>query len=386
MGASVDQSFYNTVAFDFLSNKEKDQADLNRLNDLFLLNPHKDHKPKTFLRWAFGAGKKFVDLLDDIWNALRSFLPEGLLGLTPVIIGGVLGLIHGVEFYENSKRAYNAYRDKRMAQRKTTFMTASLSVLLGAAGIGLSIALFLHGIDVGLTLAGAGLMPAIIPALLTVIFSLKLGCATYALHVAEQNAAKAEAFFKEILAEQDNDLSKEAVFLAKERYHFFYEQKLNAERKLAFQALEALGSGVVVAGITVGLAAGSIASLGILPLSIILVGVTIGFLAKTIKYEDGKHDFSLTRKMRSYFTNDHEFEPIYEIEQTAKIKHLSLSSFPEKGVNHSPTPKSKNDLPKTVAKYASVAKDGFFRSVPKEQGNTSQERFHKQCRHVQAGQ
>lgn len=286
--------------------------ELNRLDYLFTQNKNKTHAPKGLIGWMFDVGKKFADTVDDCWNAMRGFLPASLGGLSAILISSIGGTIHLVEVWDNIKLLAKAHREKKLAQRKTKMGTSLVSSLLGLTGVGFSLALFLDGINVGVPIIGAFAMPAIIPGLLLLIYGIKVGRYSYGLHIAKQNEKKAQAVFSEIVEQQAHENSQ-AVQAAQDRYLFFREQRIKAERKVAFGMLEMLGSVGIVTGVILGTAgivgASAVASFGILPLAIILVGAGIAASAKIFEYVDGKRDHALSRKIKSWFSPDHAFTP-----------------------------------------------------------------------------
>lgn len=85
------------------------------------------------------------------------------------------------------------------------------------------------------------------------------------------------------------------------------EKKLAAERDVAFKTIELTASLVVLTGTILGtaaiLGAASVATLGALPLAIVIVGVAIGISCKLFEYIDRKHNHKYSNGIRNFFTN-----------------------------------------------------------------------------------
>lgn len=87
----------------------------------------------------------------------------------------------------------------------------------------------------------------------------------------------------------------------------FREKKLAAERDVAFKTIELTASLIVLAGTILGtaaiLGAASVATLGFLPLGLVITGVVIASAFKLFEYIDGKKDNKYSNGLRNFFTD-----------------------------------------------------------------------------------
>lgn len=309
-----------------LFNPAWDEKHEQKLETLYVRSQSKPHIPKSILRWIFLISRKFADLLDDFLNAIRNFLPAALAGLTAILVGGVGCVLHLSEVWDNIKLIYKTIKDKNIAQRKVKAAVGSISLLLGLSGTGISIPLVLSGF--GLSIAGAALFPALIPGLLTVIFGLKLGRFFYALKEARKDEVLAKALLQEVIRRNGGGIQDKMLKEAQDRYHFFYEQRRKAERKTAFTVLEMTCAALVTVGVALGTAAllgtAAVASLGIAPTAIILTAVGIAVVMKIFEFVDEKMHYSLTHKIKNWFTHDEAFKPTLKKDPAPSPKPSSL--------------------------------------------------------------
>ena len=329
-----------------------------------------ESEKKNPFKAIFNIGKKFIDLVDDVWSALRSVLPHEVIEtFGPILIGATGFMIHLGEGYEGGKDAYHAYQNEKIRQRKTRILTSALTFMLAGSGAGLSIAYIASA--AGASVAGVALMPVLIPGLLTAIYGLSLWRRSYIFDRSKIDEANAEWEYKKSFAENHPKLQRlgELITRLKERrekvsqpykeivekvkrnhkltpreihsYHEYIgkmnhfsgrqakldnrlgqlqgemegkwknyqhcrQHRLEAEREVAFTAIEVAASSLVLVGIALGTAAivgASIASFGLLPLALIISGVVVGAASKIIENEDEKSNFSFTNGVRNWFIN-----------------------------------------------------------------------------------
>ncbi|EKD73383.1 MAG: hypothetical protein ACD_45C00337G0001 [uncultured bacterium] len=89
-------------------------------------------------------------------------------------------------------------------------------------------------------------------------------------------------------------------------YAFYREKRLQAERDVAFGTIEVAAASLVAVGCILGavavIGAASVASFGLIPLALLIVGVVIGITEKYFEYQDEKNHFAYTRRLRNWFT------------------------------------------------------------------------------------
>lgn len=355
----------------------------------------------------FDVIKKLIDMSDDVWNALKGFMPQDLANTVgPILTAGVGVVIHFREGYEGLKLALQAYKDEKIGQRKTRIASSVLIFMFAGTGFGLSTALIL-GAAAGLTIAGTLLMPTLICAFLTGIYALSLWRKGYTFDQAKIAEAKEEANYNHYKAtefendhRQLNTLKSEltqlntqknefnsrniefilqkctshqqlddtekttladykkltqqiaikqnthAVLLAKmegieHRVNFFREERLKAEREVAFGTIEVAASALVAIGTLLGTAAligAGIASFGALPTAILVTGVLLGFISKYLENKDEKNNFAYSRGIRNWFTKKWEGfknwiapEPKNTVKNAASISSVAQPNTPFKG-------------------------------------------------------
>ncbi len=334
------------------------------------LNKVNEEEKQTRFQVVFNIGKKLLDLGDDFWNLGRSFIGSQIVSaVSPFLIGSIFFLIHLGEGYEAAKEAYKAAKDKHTPQRKTKITKSTVVMMAAGTGFGLAITYFVSGF--GVEVLGQAVFPVVIPALLTGIYVLNLFEALYSLSQIKLKEAEtayldaladlqsAEVLFRQELQQihqkkakwiadlaqwetnsanieapvfemkkkeitdalqdlntlektlHDNFKSRVATFeMSKTNLIAKQEERLAAERKVAFSILELIGSAIVVTGIALSttgfialLAGGSVASFGALPLALLILGVGIGFAAKVFEWRDEKNDHRYTKAIREKLTH-----------------------------------------------------------------------------------
>jgi hypothetical protein len=267
------------------------------------------------IKALFNIGKKFVDVLDDLWSFLRGSLPADLIQrLTPFILGGVGFITHLGEGIQGAKLAYRAYKDKKESrQRKTRLASSLLITLLAGAGLGLALSLVASTFGAAVSGAAIILAPALIPGSLGAIYSLSLWRKGYIFYKAREKEAEALRAYNEERERWENSPHNEfggprpkALQEKYECYAFFREQRLREERKVAFNIVEVLASIMVVTSTVIGTSAiigASVASFGALPAALLIIGVVAGVACKALEHFDKKYDYRFSRGMRDWFLN-----------------------------------------------------------------------------------
>lgn len=327
---------------------------------------HNVSKIRATLAAIFDVVKKFIDIIDDVWSSLKNtpIAKEIIDLLNPFLVGAAGGIINVVESVLGIKRAYKAYNNKNIGQRKFRIGTGVAVSILGAGGTAAAIMLILSG--AGIAVAGAVAMPVVIPGTLLGIYSLMLLRKAYTFHRAKQEEAKAEAEYKTLLHDQielnnlqnhsnvvhtllkklqpeiasilarqthhnkitaadqrtldeyksylelqeklDTRYNKleDKIEQAKTKYQHAHEERLKAERKVGLGTAEVIASSIVLAGTILGLTAllgvASVASFGVLPLALIIIGVVIGVSAKIFEKIDNKNGNKLSAGIRGFFS------------------------------------------------------------------------------------
>lgn len=259
--------------------------------------------------------KKPADILDDLWNTVRKFVPEAIGAVIGAfLIGFLFFIIHLFEAYTAAKEIYQIYQNEQERQRKTRYITSLLSFVFAGAGVGLSLSLILGALSevgvISLAVAGMAFFPIIIPGLIAGICALSLWKNSYVLHRAKEDEVSAKNSYEQLISEAYYDSVKaDRLF---ESYQNAYNDRLKAEQVVALNAIELAGSLLVCTGILLGTAAAigaaSIMSFGVVPLVLLIAGVVIGTVSKWIEYKDEKQrnekqDFPLTKRMRHFFRN-----------------------------------------------------------------------------------
>lgn len=300
-----------------------EQKALLRSREVEQLQIEADHQPPgrfmaflSAIKKPFDISKKFIDLIDDIWNAVgRNALPAKTVeAVAPILVGIVGAILHAVEGAQGLWDTVKAIRKEKSRNRKTKIAVGLLSFMLGGAGFGLSISYIAFG--AGAEVLGSAVMPVLIPALLGAIYAVQLWKLSYRLHTLKQREAKAEKALHDFnvnnvmkmasLSEKIRDLKEEKKLLEEanlaiqdkitakshtsedlrelkandtaisvlskkihtksykltqlknqqtrleNKYKKLHEKRLQAERDVAFKCIEITASMLVVTGVTLG--------------------------------------------------------------------------------------------------------------------------------------
>lgn len=260
------------------------------------------------IKTLFNIGKKFVDIMDDLWSTLRGVLPaETIRVYSPFIMGSVGFITHLGEGVQGAKEAYRAYKNEKIGQRKTRILSSVLIFMLSGAGLGLATSLIAEAL--GATISGTAMVfaPVLIPGFLTAIYSLALWRKAYIFYRAKEEEAKAKLEYEQAFSGRslENPLTDTDKEEKKIRFEALREERLLAERDMAFNIIEVATSILVVTSTVLGTAAivgASVASLGALPLVLLLTGVIGGVGCKLLEYYDEKNEFKFSRQLRGWIT------------------------------------------------------------------------------------
>lgn len=347
----------------YLNERKKIAANIQDNFTSHLIPVEEVHK-KSLIKMVFDASKKLFDGVDDAWNTLKSTLSPKLIDLlTPFLVGSIGFIIHFFEGYEGGKDFVHAILHEKIPQKRTRLISGGLTFMLAGAGTGMSIALLTSAF--GVSVVGASLLPALIPGLLTTIYSLALWRNAYIFKIAREEEKEAEKSYQESLHEalifkkqildirkdkkilidqlnslqttskplsekEKNDIKKYACALQniihsesqyltqlttisanlearKACYEIFHEKRLESERELAFKTVEVVASALTLVGtiFTLGalIGAATVASFGIAPMALLITGMTIGFTAKIFESVNEKFNYSSTTKIRNWLTH-----------------------------------------------------------------------------------
>lgn len=283
------------------------------------------------IRTLFNIGKKFIDVLDDLWSAIRPYLPTDMIqSMTPFVMGGIGFITHLGEGIQAAQKAQRAYRNKAIGQRYTRLGSATLIMLFAAAGMGVALSLgaAILGAAVSGTLISTG--PVIIPALLAVIYGLSLWRKFYIFRQAREKEAWCRRDYLN-LYDNKHDTFGEQAERHKKRMRKRYEEsrlyRLRAERKVAFNIVEVLASSMIVVSTILGTAAivgASVGTFGALPMTLLVGGVILGAGCKLLDYFDKKYNFRMTLWLRSRFISQTEVEKKILPKPKKKVLHSNL--------------------------------------------------------------
>ncbi|MDA8561965.1 hypothetical protein N9L02_02490 [Gammaproteobacteria bacterium] len=294
--------------------------------------------------------KKPVDILDDVWNLFRGLIsPKIIDKVGPFLIGTVMLFIHFIEAYNGIRDTYHAYNNANIGQRKLRLLTNILISCSAISGIGLGLSYLVYQFShlgfigaVSVSSFTAAMCPAILPGLLATIYAISLGRKTYTLSILREEEKSAKELCDSYIKSFEN-FTKYSEIEA-QNYISKYEEILDkiriAEKEVYFGVVEVLSSVMVTSGafllslISVGaIGLGSIASLGALPIALLITGVALGFASKFIEYKDDKTNGSFSTRLRNYFAKPVDIEELKSKLNTNKSKTLNNLNYLDLAVN-----------------------------------------------------
>ena len=289
---------------------------------------------------AYEVLKKIIDLMDDLWGSIATkLLPEQTVKLvSPYLVSLTGGIVHATEWVKAIFALKKAILKTKTAIRKTKIVSNTTTIALTSVGMGLSIAYFASG--TGLAVAGASLIPVLVPAMMMGVLGVSLWRHAYQLHDVNAQIERQKQKQRDLIAniksfEKNNKIEVEKrttllaraanasvqelesiakaikvsykrqndndVALAAAQAELAAQPKLfatldikqkKAEREVAMNTIEVVAAALVFIGALLGAAAivgaGSVATFGMLPLALIITGVVIGVLVKSFELID-KH-------------------------------------------------------------------------------------------------
>lgn len=321
--------------------------------------------------------KNVFHVYDDVWIAIKHLLAKIPLGqVLGDLLGGIMGFVlGGYEGYKGVKSAYKAGKREKVKyteeeqllnkeeqkiekQNKIRIVIGILKSILGIGIIGISVAAAVA--TFGVSIAGAVFAGFLIPGGLCAIAGLAFLKNAYVLHLARKEEDKAQKDYHDenkalriaqdsILASFKNDVNSDLkakfneltslqhTVEAKEK---IYQEKrnirLDKEAKVAFKAIEVITLATATVGALLGVAALiglSVASFGVIPLVLTLVGVGVAVGVKIFEYADEGKGRRYTRKIRGFFENVFDFFTAKkQEEQKIQLEEKPLSKVvsPEK--------------------------------------------------------
>ncbi|HLB41378.1 MAG TPA: hypothetical protein VJN02_00750 [Gammaproteobacteria bacterium] len=283
---------------------------------------------QTWAAAVFNVCKKLLDPFDDFWPAIRQMLPAtAFFKATGFVLTGALGFINGS--YEGIKgiiRLKRVYQSP-IQQRKTRVTTGILTVVFGAAALGMGMSLF--AAVFGASVIGTAFLTFLVPSVVATIFGITLWKNIYIWQAAKKEEQKKRDEYQQIIEaykivceetpdspnKQEHDTK---ILKVGGEWIFLKDKRLTKEAKVAFKAIETLTMVIVATGVMLSVASLiglTAASLGILPVAVILVGATGAFLGKFFEEVDGHYHHQYTRKIRNFFVKKMEKmrEKIHEL-------------------------------------------------------------------------
>ncbi len=309
----------------------KKRAELIKIKEKLTLNTQQSNdrestevisgEKRSYLRIAFDIFKKIADSLDDIWQMIAAALNNPLLrDMVSSFLQGTVGIIIFIaEAYQGIKEAHYAVIANKsiLNQRYTRIFTGLLVCALGITGAGLSTAFLASAF--GAAISGLPLLPILLPIFLASIYIVKLGKTSYVLDQTRKKEMEDQTnllhakhvlerlSMKENPTEEDDRVFfeyQETLLLQQQKYLFARSERLNAERQVAFKAIEVSTTMIVLTGVFMALAVASgIASFGIAPTIIIASGVLLAFSAQIFDYVDERKKNAPTKYIRAGIVN-----------------------------------------------------------------------------------
>lgn len=255
---------------------------------------------------AFDLIKKPADSMDDIWRSSQGAMPKNVAeGGGPYIIGSLMFFIHLVEGIHGYYDAMEAYHNEKIKQRKSRIAVGVTTCMLAGAGMGMSASYLLKSSVSTLAVSSAAMavFPVLMPAFLCAIYTMALGRKIYTLGEAIEVEQSAKSDYLCFMKSEMTDPEQEQKLLKK--YQDACQDRLDAEKQVAFGALEVLGSMLVTVSVILSsvalLGAASVATFGVLPMALAITGVVIATLSKILEHQDEKNNGCYTRKLRNLF-------------------------------------------------------------------------------------
>lgn len=272
----------------------------------------------------FQPGKKLVDLSDDVWYAARGFLNEEIVdAYGPLIVGGASGFVALGETYIGGQETIHAINNANESTAVSKGAAGAATVALAGTALGSAVAYILatHGILIfgALTAAITPALPVIIPALMTITYGVKLARDSYHLHLAKKeeertrsDVAETKAALNRLSENFDTEQTPHSIRIRifelqgkllaqQEAYKIARDDRLEAERNVSFAATEFISSAIVTVGVVLGTALLVGAALGTAGTGILVAGVAIGLGAKIFEKIDQHFDHKCTKYIRSKF-------------------------------------------------------------------------------------
>lgn len=351
---------------------------------------HKKQKSTSFLKGLFEVSKKFID--EEIWYVVRRALPDPVVkALNPFLVGGLMIFALAQESYEAIKDFFHAFLDKHYKQRLTRMAAGATILSLGGTGIGLCVTLVAEAL--GASPVGTLFFPVILPSIMVAIYSVSLARKAYTLHVAIKAEEKARAIYEKKLAINNEEIARlrERIFqceqlrlsleqsrsvqrmsesipdddyvrikmqdlnseknaalaaitkleelneASRKEYEPFLEDRLDAEREVAFATAELATSTVILVSSILGasfIIGASVASFGTFALALLIGGAAVGGAFKLFEFIDEKRDHAMTKWLRGLFSSSPKPKPALEHKQQ-KTPQLPPKKYPSNDVKGS---------------------------------------------------
>lgn len=261
-------------------------------------------EPSSELPPAIDVGKKFIDLLDDVWNFMKGLVPEKVGELISYLVVGIASfLLHLSEGYEGTKMALHAYNNKKSLARDAKIVAGVGIFAFAGVGAGLSISYIAAA--AGAAVSGAALMPFLVPAFLTGIYCIAQWRRIQIHKEAKDIYVKIKESHKQLLLKpevqrvltkadkKEKPLSKPELEILAEfdasqaRFETAKKQYWEAKQAKNSGYLEVFTSAIVLVGTALTTAAlvgaAVAASMGTFGLALLIGGVLYGFIGKMLE-------------------------------------------------------------------------------------------------------
>lgn len=318
------------------------------------------------LKSIFNVAKKFID--DEIYYLFKPLFGGSLNKITEsILMGSLMIFVFCQEGYGAIKDLIESLFNKEAEQRKTRVVTGSLILASALTGIGLIGALTAEAF--GATVAGMVFMPVVLPAIMVGIYSLALTRRAYKLSVEKKKELEARALYEDELENNEIERQKLKFDLeeledqyrkiqqqideylkksqtqipteeeahqhisnlvtqlhveeeihkieatqhvldkrdetAKQTYQPYLDERLDAEREVAFATIELSTSAIILVSAILGasfIIGASVLSLGAVAFGLLLAGVCIAGAAKLFEWIDDETEHACTKWIRRLFT------------------------------------------------------------------------------------